>query len=62
MITMLGTTVSVLIRLKNVPQEPVQPLPRDLKAEIISVYTNNVLMTKTQISEHSLVRRFLDSL
>ena len=55
MLTILGVAVSVLIRLKNVPEEPVQRLHQDLKSGIIGLYTSTVVMSKMLIPEQSLV-------
>jgi len=59
MITMLGVAVSVLIRLKNVPEDPVARLPRESQSGIIGVYQNVVLMSRSPLQEHTLVCRFL---
>jgi len=56
MLMLLGVAVSVLIRLKNVPEEPVQRLHQDLKSGIIGLYTSTVVMSKTPIPEQGLVR------
>jgi hypothetical protein len=55
MITMLGVAVSVLIRLKNVSEGPVERLPRESRSGIIGVYTSIVLMSKITLPEHILV-------
>lgn len=56
MVMILGVAVSVLIRLKNVPEEPVQRLPVELKNEIIELYCNTILMAKVSLPEHTIVR------
>ena len=55
MITMLGVAVSVLIRLKNVPEDPVGRLPRESKSRIMGVYLNVILMSRLPLQEHTLV-------
>ncbi|TFK45118.1 armadillo-type protein [Crucibulum laeve] len=54
MITLIGTSISVLIRLKNVETEPVARLPKDLKNEITNLYCSTILMSKTAVPEHIL--------
>ncbi|KAF9479098.1 ARM repeat-containing protein [Pholiota conissans] len=54
MVELLGVAVSVLIRLKHVPEEPVERLPQELKDGIIALYTTNILMAKSSLPEHTL--------
>ncbi|RDB20660.1 eIF-2-alpha kinase activator gcn1 [Hypsizygus marmoreus] len=49
MIPLLGVTVSVLIRLKPLENDPSTLLTNDLKSDIIASYAFNVLMSKTPI-------------
>ncbi|KAF9012742.1 armadillo-type protein [Cyathus striatus] len=54
MISLIGVSISVLIRLKNVEETPVARLPQDLKTEIVKIYSSTVLMSKTAVPEHVL--------
>ncbi|KAJ3745026.1 armadillo-type protein [Lentinula detonsa] len=51
---LIGVAVSVLIRLKNVKEEPNERLPSEMKLQIVSLYTGSVLMARSQVSEHLL--------
>ncbi|KAJ3807969.1 armadillo-type protein [Lentinula aff. lateritia] len=51
---LIGVAVSVLVRLKNVKEEPVERLPSWLKSQIITLYIGSVLMTRSPVSEHLL--------
>ncbi|KAF9561868.1 ARM repeat-containing protein [Agrocybe pediades] len=53
-IPLLGVSISVLIRLKNVTEEPIQRLPVDLKDGVIGLYTSTILMTKAPLQEQTL--------
>ncbi|KDR69874.1 hypothetical protein GALMADRAFT_913484 [Galerina marginata CBS 339.88] len=52
LVMLLGVSISVLIRLKNIPEEPVQRLPKELKNGIIGLYTSTILMAKSSLPEH----------
>ena len=55
MITLLGVAISVLIRLKNVTEEPSTRLPTELKDGIVAIYTTTILMAKAPLPHHTLV-------
>ncbi|KAF8057458.1 armadillo-type protein [Lyophyllum atratum] len=52
MASLLGVAVSVLVRLKNVDDEPSKRLPQELKDEIIASCASNVLMSKVVVPSH----------
>ena len=56
---MLGVAVSVLIRLKNVSEGPIERLPRESRSGIIGVYMSVILMSKVPLQGHTLVCHFL---
>ncbi|KAK1228592.1 translational activator of GCN4 [Marasmius sp. AFHP31] len=53
-IPLIGLSVSVLIRLKDIATPPVDRLPVDLKNALVSLYTSSVLMSKTPVPPHVL--------
>ncbi|KAE9398973.1 ARM repeat-containing protein [Gymnopus androsaceus JB14] len=53
-VQLIGVAVSVLIRLKNVKEEPVERLSSELKAQVLSLYTGSVLMARSTVPEHLL--------
>ncbi|KAF8063638.1 armadillo-type protein [Lyophyllum atratum] len=53
MASLLGVAVSVLVRLKNVDDEPSKRLPQELKDEIIASCASNVLMSKVVVPSHN---------
>ncbi|KAG5725284.1 Translational activator gcn1 [Termitomyces sp. T112] len=52
MMLLLGVSVSVLVRLKNVNAEPSSRLPQELKDEIIASYSTYVLMSKVAVPSY----------
>ncbi|KAG2015263.1 translational activator GCN1 [Coprinopsis cinerea AmutBmut pab1-1] len=55
LVTLIGTSVSVLIRLKHVEEQPTDRLPAELKTGIVTLYTSSVVLSKTPVPEHVLV-------
>ncbi|KAJ3828802.1 translational activator GCN1 [Lentinula raphanica] len=51
---LIGVAVSVLVRLKNVKEEPSQRLPLEMKSQIVSLYTGSVLMAKSPVPQYLL--------
>ncbi|KAF9266994.1 ARM repeat-containing protein [Marasmius fiardii PR-910] len=51
---LLGVSVSVLIRIKNVEIAPVERLPAHLKNDLVALYTGSVLMSKTPVPPYVL--------
>ncbi|TFK26296.1 translational activator GCN1 [Coprinopsis marcescibilis] len=54
LVSLIGVSVSVLIRLKDVPEPAIERLPGDLKSGIVSLYTNAVVLSKTLVPDHIL--------
>ncbi|CAA7260345.1 unnamed protein product [Cyclocybe aegerita] len=54
LVSLIGVAVSVLIRLKNISEDPEKRLPDDLKQGVVGVYTSTVLMAKFPLPEHIL--------
>ena len=57
LISLLGVSISVLIRLKNLSEEPSQRLPRDLIDGVLELYNNAILLSKGPLPAHTTVSR-----
>ncbi|KAK7051190.1 translational activator of GCN4 [Paramarasmius palmivorus] len=53
-VSLIGVSISVLIRLKTLKEDPANRLPSDLKKELVSLYTTSVLMSKATVPPHVL--------
>lgn len=55
LVGLLGVAISVLIRLKDGQDEPVQRLSQELKQGVTALYINIILMTKFSVPHHAIV-------
>ncbi|KAF9496394.1 ARM repeat-containing protein [Pleurotus eryngii] len=51
-IPLLGTSIDVLIRLKNVKELPFERLSAERKSSILNLYTTSILMSKSPVPSH----------
>ncbi|KAL0955554.1 hypothetical protein HGRIS_001793 [Hohenbuehelia grisea] len=51
-VPLIGVSVDVLIRLRNVPEEPASRMHPDQKDAILNLYSSTVLMSKTPVPTH----------
>ncbi|EPQ55338.1 ARM repeat-containing protein [Gloeophyllum trabeum ATCC 11539] len=53
-IPLLGSAVDVTLRLKNVKDQSLRQVPASIKNDMIGLYTNSVLLSKSPVSAHAL--------
>ncbi|KAI0944136.1 hypothetical protein AcV7_002042 [Taiwanofungus camphoratus] len=53
-VPLLGNCIDVTLRLKNVKDENLKKLDTSLKESIVDLFANSVLMSRTQVSSHTV--------
>ncbi|KIK62847.1 hypothetical protein GYMLUDRAFT_242480 [Collybiopsis luxurians FD-317 M1] len=53
-VQLIGVAVAVVVRLKNVKEAPSERISKELKSQILTLYTSTLLMSRTPVPHHIL--------